>query len=129
MGDERATTRLAAASHRPFSNGTEGDAWMEKWCSFCALDHAIHDDTFETDGMCQIIGGAMLGDRWPEAWLPEPDDGEFHLPSRMICGSFTPCTEGACTGDPGASDRAERVAEVTAYWRDHGAEVREASRG
>ena len=120
-------TRLAVASERPFSNGTEGDAWMSKWCSYCARDHAMHDDS--PTPCCAINGSAMMGGPWPEAWLPEPDDGEFHLPSRLVCASFTPCTDGGCTGDPGAADRAERVAEVTAYWTRHGAELREGSRG
>ena len=117
-------TRLAHACRTvPFSNGTEGDAWMFRWCEFCTHDHKIH--TGDGPG-CPIIGGAMFERpfRWPEAWLPEPDDGSFALPSRMICGSFTPCTEGDCTGDPGADERSERVAEVTAYWQQHGSEPR-----
>lgn len=115
------TTRLAAACHRPFSNGTEGDAWMSKWCSYCTHDHGEHNDTFQ--GCCDIIAIAMADGPWPEAWLPEPDDGSFAMPSRMICGAFQPCTSESCTGDPGAGDRAERVAEVTAYWLEHGREA------
>jgi hypothetical protein len=111
------TSRLAEATRgMPFSNGTEGDAWMEKWCAYCVHDHGQHGDA--ADAGCDLIFGAMVGDDWPEAWLPEPDDGRFFLPSRLICGMFKPCTEGACTGDPGAKDRAERVAEVTAYWAE-----------
>lgn len=109
-------TALAdACTRRPFSNGTEGDAWMDKWCALCIHDHPMHEDTGPG---CELILHAYLFDDlgWPEAWLPEPDDGSFALPPRMICGQFSPCTEGDCTGDPGAEDRAERVAEVTAYW-------------
>lgn len=104
----------------PFSSGTEGEAWMSKWCDYCAHDHASHDETYNPDGLCQVIGLAMVERpfRWPEVWLPEPDDGSFSLPSRLICGQFEACTKGDCTGDPGAEERAERVVEVTAYWRD-----------
>lgn len=110
-----------ACTHRPFSNGTEGQAWMSAWCDHCAKDHGMHGDD-DTDGACDIILLSMLPDfpsddfPWPEAWLPEPDDGAFTLPSRMVCGAFSACEP--CGGDPGAEDRLERVIEVTAYWRD-----------
>jgi hypothetical protein len=103
----------------PFSNGTEQQAWEDKWCAFCVHDHGAH--TSFDDGCQLLLEGAYLAGtdewRWPEAWLPEPDDGRFFLPSRMVCGQFEPCRKGDCTGDPGADERAERVAEVTDYWR------------
>lgn len=104
----------------PFSNGTEQQAWENVWCAYCVHDHDQHDGTYGPG--CELyLAGAMLAGtddyRWPEAWLPEPDDGTFGLPSRMLCGQFKPCHEGDCTGDPGAVERAERVAEVTAYWQ------------
>lgn len=104
---------------RPFSNGTEEHAWLATWCAYCVHDHEIHEDK---GGGCDLfLHGAVLASepewRWPEAWLPEPDDGRFFLPSRMICAQFKACHEGGCTGDPGADERAERVVEVTAYWR------------
>lgn len=111
---------LSEACSVPFSNGTEGAAWMGTWCDFCVHDHGAHDGTYAPT--CDIIALAMLGNEpWPEAWLPEPDDGRFFLPSRMICGQFTPCISGDCTGDPGETERAERVAEVTVYWKERGA--------
>jgi hypothetical protein len=105
----------------PFSNGTEVQAWQAKWCDYCVHDHTVHDDT---GSGCDLfaLGALMAGEddyRWPEAWLPEPDDGRFFLPSRMVCAQFTPCHEDDCTGDPGASERAERVIEVTDYWKRH----------
>jgi hypothetical protein len=109
-------TAFAAACHRPFSNGTEGDAWEAKWCRHCARDHNIHLD--HGPG-CDLFATAFFDEGWPEGWIPEPDDGRFFLPSRLVCTAFTPCEE--CGGDPGAEDRAERVAEVTAYWRDRNA--------
>lgn len=54
----------------------------------------------------------------PEAWVAEPDDGQFFLPSRMICLRFKPCYEDGCEGDPVEQDRALRVDQVQAYWRE-----------
>lgn len=102
----------------PFSNGTERDAWMSVWCSYCVHDHAMHGTGRATDDMCEIIGLSMMGEehwRWPEAWTPEPP-GSFRLLSRLICGAFTPCTVGGCTGDPAPTQRAERAAAVHLEW-------------
>lgn len=110
---ETTTSRFVEACRVPFSNGTEGDAWMGAWCRYCERDHEMHNDG--PGPGCEIIASAMVDhDYWPEAWLPEPDDGHFFLPSRLVCGAFTPCND--CGGDPGATERAERVAEVRAYW-------------
>lgn len=112
---------LADATRRvPFSNGTEGQEWMGKWCDLCVHDSALHDHPGGGAG-CDLIGSALLGAEffsWPEAWLPEPDDGRFFLPSRLVCLQFEPC--GSCGGDPGAGERAERVADVQAYWSESG---------
>lgn len=109
-------TAFADACHRPFANGTEGDEWMSKWCRYCARDHNVHGDgNGGLGGLgCDLVLASMC-DEWPEGWIPEPDDGRFFLPSRMVCMAFTPCEP--CGGDPGVADRAERVLEVTAYWR------------
>lgn len=104
---------FSEACRRPFANGTEGEEWMDKWCRYCAHDHGMHNDN--GGPYCGLITTSMVGE-WPEGWIPEPDDGHFHLPSRMVCMAFTPCEP--CGGDPGVADRAERVAEVTAYWRE-----------
>ena len=104
-----------------FSNGTEGDAWTSKWCDYCAHDHGMHHG--EGNGpSCDLVLNSMMHKSGqplnPEAWVAEPDDGRFFLPSRMICLRFEPCHRDRCTGDPGAADRARRVAEVQAYWRE-----------
>lgn len=104
-------TRLSDASHHPFANGTEGLAWQACWCDLCAHDHEMH--TPDGCAGCPLLLASLIGE-WPEGWLPEPDDGQFFLPSRLICTKFTPCLD--CGGDPGAEERAARVAEVTAYW-------------
>lgn len=110
------TGTLMPTPSTPFANGTEGEAWMDKWCQYCANDHDIH--TGDGGGCDLIVQSMVMGDdwRWPDAWLPEPDDGKFYLPSRMVCGMFTPCEP--CGGDPGAEDRKERVAQVQVYWRN-----------
>lgn len=96
----------AACESTPFSNGTELEAWMGAWCSYC--------DLCDEDAGCDLLLHAFLPDEipWPEAWLPEPT-GEHHLPSKMVCLAFQPGPE----GDPGAEDRAERIEEVQNYWR------------
>jgi hypothetical protein len=108
------TSSFTNACHRPFANGTEGDAWMDKWCTYCARDHGLHHGRLG-EPMCRLMTSCMFGEEWPEGWIPEPDDGRFFLPSRLVCTAFTPCED--CGGDPGAEARAERVAEVTAYWK------------
>ena len=102
----------------PFSNGDEGDAWMDAWCRYCANDHTSHIGEY-SDGGCHVVLWMMTAeqnDTFPECLLPEPDDGKFALPSRMVCTLFAPCEP--CGGDPGAADRAQRVAEVVAYWKE-----------
>ena len=102
-----------------FSNGTEGMAWTDAWCEHCVHDHDMHGPDGSGPG-CDIMLGQVIAtyndypEAWPEAWLPEPDDGQHFLPSRLVCLHFSPCEP--CGGDPGARERAERVAEVKAYW-------------
>ena len=109
---------LVDACRRPFSNGTEGYAWMDAWCDDCAHDHDMH--TPDGEGGCPIIAESFLATydeypgAWPEVWLPEPDDGKHYLPSRLVCLHFEPC--GPCGGDRQPEVRAAVVAEVKAYW-------------
>lgn len=114
---------LAAACRHPFSNGTEQHAWISSWCEFCVHDHGMtHEGAGGSYGQgqgCPILLDYMVDpDAWPmETWIPEPDDGKFFLPSRMICLKFEACHQDDCEGDPGASERAERVADVLSYWK------------
>lgn len=106
-----------------FSNGTEGGAWTASWCDYCIHDHSLHNGATDDDGTgCDLVLNSMIHESGeplnPEAWVAEPDDGQFALPSRMICLLFSPCTRDACEGDPGETERAERVSEVMAYWRE-----------
>lgn len=95
-----------ACTRRPFSNGTETEAWMYAWCDYC-----VHN---EDEAGCDLLLHAFLPDEipWPEAWLPEPT-GEHHLPSKMVCLAFTSGPD----GDPGAQDRADRIEEVQNFWK------------
>jgi hypothetical protein len=111
--DPLTESRFAAACNRPFANGTEGEAWEAKWCRYCANDHTMHGVDPLGPG-CGLWAAALIHE-WPEGWIPEPDDGKFYLPSRLVCLAFTPCEP--CGGDPGAGERAERLAEVTEYWK------------
>ena len=99
-----------------FSNGTEGDAWMNVWCRHCAHDHDQHDGTELTNvGGCEVVMHMMTSDVWPEAILREPE-GEFHIPPLHLCGVFTPCEP--CGGDPLAETRSNVVAYVTNRWAE-----------
>ena len=66
-----------AAPHAPFSNGTEGEAWMQRWCYRC-----VHD----RDEDCPLLTVAMI-DRTPAAWTPTDPHG---LADRYTCAEFTP---------------------------------------
>lgn len=110
----------SACKRKPFSNGTEGEQWTSKWCDHCVHDHAIHEGGA---GGCDLFLHVLMGApsdelAWPEAWLPEPDDDQFHVTPRVVCLRFEGCTEGGCSGDPAPQDRADLVAEVRAYWRE-----------
>lgn len=111
--------RLAAACRRPFSNGTEERSWQSRWCEHCAHDHEIHTDRGPG---CDVYLQAMVSGftDWPECWLPEPDDGEFFMPSRLVCQQFTPCEQDGCNGDPYPETRGEIVAEVRRFWQTGG---------
>jgi len=115
---DRSPTNPMLVTHA-FSNGTEGHAWTSAWCDYCVYDHGQHMENW-SDG-CELVLNSLVHESGqplnPEAWVAEPDDGQFFLPSRMICLRFKPCYEDGCEGDPGEQDRALRVDQVQAYWR------------
>jgi hypothetical protein len=112
------SARFAEACRRPFSNGTEEREWMGKWCDYCVHDHDMTHEGATSENGCPLLMEYLVSDNnWGgEGWLPEPDDGKFALPSRLVCLRFEACTKGMCNGDPGAEPRAKRIAEVVAYW-------------
>jgi hypothetical protein len=62
-----------AADEPAFSNGTEGDAWMENWCYRCR-----HEET------CPLIEAAMVG-MTPAQWQ---EQDRFSLGSQYRCTEF-----------------------------------------
>jgi hypothetical protein len=65
--DERAADTTA------FSNGTEADAWMARWCNRCQ-----HEEE------CQLILVAMLG-KTPAAW---EEKDRLDLGHQYVCTAF-----------------------------------------
>lgn len=59
----------------PFSNGTEGDAWLERWCHRCANDHGES---------CPLVLVSYLG-LTPAAWEP---DQPHSLGAQYRCVEF-----------------------------------------
>lgn len=72
----------AAVDQRPFSNGTEGYAWMDNWCFRC-----VHDDE-EAEKYCPILTVGYLG-KTPAEWV-EQDRGPSGL---MTLGETYTCVE------------------------------------
>lgn len=54
---------------QPFSNGTEGYAWMANWCDRCLRD-APFRNTGKGSG-CPLLQIALLG-RTPAEWMEQP---------------------------------------------------------
>ena len=62
----------------PFSNSTDGHAWMSRWCENCAKD----DDA--TDAYCPLLTVALCGST-PREWIP---DQPLRLGYQYICTEF-----------------------------------------
>jgi hypothetical protein len=91
----------AARPGRPFSNGTEGYAWMGSWCDEC-----VHNDE-ETELWCPILTVALLG-KTPAEWVEQPWGQIPGRPEGETAPSLTDryhCTEFQQRPDPG--DEAE----------------------
>ena len=75
---------MAGKPYRP-SCGTEGIAFDDKWCSWCARDAAFREDMDRNDG-CQIVADTFayeLGDpHYPKEWV-------FDRDGRPSCTAFT----------------------------------------
>jgi hypothetical protein len=54
---------------QPFSNGTEGYAWIENWCDRCLHDKPAREDRYED--ACQILAISLLG-QTPAEWIRQP---------------------------------------------------------
>lgn len=68
--------------YRP-SNGTEGQLFMEAWCSNCAID-ANHN--------CEILARSLAFDlnspEYPKEWVRRANDDEW--PGSARCTAFVP---------------------------------------
>jgi hypothetical protein len=70
-------TVIAEAADRPaFSNGTEGEAWMARWCYRC-----LHDQGEEG---CPLVLAAFLG-KTPAQWR---EDQPGSLGDQYTCDLF-----------------------------------------
>lgn len=63
-----------------FSNGFEGDVWMERWCGTCR-----HDDVDRGGNVACPLAGLALGGFTPRQW---EDDVEGGLSSRYRCTAY-----------------------------------------
>jgi hypothetical protein len=82
--------QAGARDGRPFSNGTEGYAWMGNWCDEC-----VHNDE-ETEKYCPILTVALLS-KTPAEWVEQPwgqiegrPEGELAptLGGQYVCTEF-----------------------------------------
>lgn len=81
----------AARPKRPFSNGTEGYAWMDAWCDQC-----VHDAQFQRTGEgsgCPLIRVALMG-KTPVEWIDQ-------RPNQHVLGDTYHCTEFRDVDDDG----------------------------
>jgi hypothetical protein len=84
----------------PFSNGTEGFAWMGNWCDEC-----VHNDE-ETELWCPILSVALLG-KTPKEWVEQPWEQVVGRPAgelAPVLGGTYECTEFQQRRDPGDDD-------------------------
>lgn len=70
----------------PFSNGTEGYAWLENWCGRCINDKPAREGD-EANG-CPLVLVALLG-RTPVEWVDQWDGkSPFPLGDNYHCILF-----------------------------------------
>ena len=72
----------------PFSNSTEGEAWMADWCDRCLHDRPAREDRYE-DG-CGLLLVALTG-QTPGEWVRQPG---FRLGNQYHCTEFVEDLEG-----------------------------------
>jgi hypothetical protein len=79
----------AARPGSPFSNGTEGYAWMANWCHEC-----VNNDE-ATELWCPILTVALLG-KTPAEWVEQPWQqitGRPEGETAPVLGGTYECTE------------------------------------
>ena len=89
----------------PFSNGTEGYAWMGNWCERCT------NNDEETELWCPLLTVALLG-KTPVEWIEQPwrswndANGVEHPPAPSL-GDKYHCIEFEDRRDPDDGDDPE----------------------
>ncbi len=68
----------------PFSNGTEGYAWMSQWCDRCMVDAPFRNGISATG--CDLLLTALTG-QTPDEWIEQE---RWSLYSRYHCINFKP---------------------------------------
>jgi hypothetical protein len=106
-----------ARDERPFSNGTEGYAWMENWCwAPCHNPAELAWQRYENGerktapkdfpGGCPLILCALIG-RTPTEWIDTWDgEGPYPLGDRFHCIEYRGPDDGP-GGDPQPRPRRE----------------------
>ena len=84
-----------AREERPFSNGTEGYAWLDNWCGRCVHDKPAREGD-DANG-CPLVLVSLFG-RTPIEWLPQDREGLIRLGDSYHCMLFRDEDEGG--GDP-----------------------------
>ncbi|TDB86468.1 hypothetical protein E1264_17880 [Actinomadura sp. KC216] len=86
----------SARDERPFSNGTEGYAWLDNWCGRCINDKPARDG--RDDEGCPLILVSLMG-RTPIEWIEkrDPESGLVRLGDSYHCMYFRDEDDG---GDP-----------------------------
>lgn len=81
----------------PFSNSTEGEAWMAQWCDRCLVDAPYRNGISSTG--CELILTAIMG-QTPAEWLDGHRDehGRYSLADQYRCVNFRP--PGGGSGEP-----------------------------
>lgn len=74
----------------PFSNGTEGYAWMDVWCDECANDHTMHGPDSDGPG-CPIMAKSLLHEPIEEWDEYTNEKGDFFMPPAIVCREFKQC--------------------------------------
>jgi hypothetical protein len=86
----------AAKDRRPFSNGTEGFAWMGNWCDQCVHDKGTRDGSDETG--CPLVMVALM-QRTPVEWLDQTENGH-RLGDTYHCTEFVDEDDGPDDPEP-----------------------------
>lgn len=93
---------VAAKKETPFSNGTEGMAWMENWCFRCT--HDTQEKIDRGDG-CPLVMVALMH-RTPSEWLDQTEYDEQGRMKPYRLGDQFHCVEFRDVDDPGGEEPA-----------------------